>query len=414
MSAKLEALGPTRQRYWAGALGLACMAYAGYASLATFFGPAEEEPLLAGVTIDKLPQALTALPPTEASALIARQRTRLSAEPLDRTAALNLAMLYSATGEQRRADDLLAATANLSLRDGRAQLMALPVMARAGDIASALRSGDALLRTYPALSNDIFPILLPLVSDERAVPRITEALALSPPWRSQFLEWLSHRANQPQLAYQLLSALKKTDAGPSRPEMQALIRHYLQMEDFQTAYFIWLDSLSEPELRKVRNVFDGDFDLPLVPQDSLYFDWYPIDSGTIRISSEPKFSSGTENVLVIDFYNNFKPANPLYQYLRIAPGRYNLTGLFKADNLQTVSGLVWRIWCVEGSHELIATSPALVGTLDWTSFEASLEVPENCSTQVLKLEMKSPAILDQRISGRAFYDNLKLTSLVPN
>jgi hypothetical protein len=102
---------------------------------------------------------------------------------------------------------------------------------------------------------------------------------------------------------------------------------------------------------------------------------------------------------------------PIYQLLRLGPGKYIYSGEFKAENLKTESGLVWRIFCQEAGHELLATSATLSGTRQWDSFDVRFDVPPNCPTQVLLLRIWSPATLDQKISGRAYYDNLRITQL---
>jgi hypothetical protein len=145
--------------------------------------------------------------------------------------------------------------------------------------------------------------------------------------------------------------------------------------------------------------------------NSLHFDWNPNSNKSVETKVVPRANGSTDNVLRVDFVNNRDPVAPIFQSLRLAPGKYIYSGESKTEDLKTESGLVWRIWCLEGNEALLATSPRFSGTNQWDHFEVRFEVPSNCTTQRLALRMMSPAVLDQQISGYAYYDNLNITPL---
>jgi hypothetical protein len=405
--------GPAARSQTVSAKGWVCLACtalfvacAGYASVLGLLSRKPPPLLAADVAIDKLPAALKALPASERQSLILRERSWLAANSLNRGALVNLSLLYSADGQEKLAEDLAIAAAKLALRDGKAQAAALQVQLKRGDVADALYRLDALIRSKPEIQDALFATVLALTASKEGKGPVVELLARDPPWRQAFLGWAAEKSDKPQLAYQLISALKSADASPTNLEVQSLIRHYVNAGDHATAYFIWLDLLSEMELRKAGNVFDGGFDLPM---DSLYFGWTLSHSKSVETKIVPRANGSPDNVLLVDFVNNRDPAVPIFQFVRLAPGKHIFSGDFKAEALATESGLVWRILCLDGPKNILATSAALSGNKQWDHFELRFEVPPSCTTQQLYLGMLSAAVLDQKVSGRAYYDNLSIT-----
>jgi hypothetical protein len=383
----------------------ALLLYASYAAVIQVQQAGPRPFVRPGIGIDKLPQMLAGLQPAERQALIARERAVLASEPLDRAAVERLSLLFSADGDAKRGDDMTIAASTRALRDAGAQARALPLKLQRGDIGGALTALDALIRAEPDARLQLFATLASVAKNEAAMEPLVRLLAEDPPWRSDFLNWTAGKSGQPDLAYRIISALKPTKAAARSSEMQILLRHFLDQKDYGTAYFIWLDLLSEPELRKTGNLFDGGFDLPF---SSLYFSWTQNRALSVETRRAPRANASADNVLRVDFMSNRAQVAPIYQYLRLAPGRYIFSGDAKAENLLTDSGLSWRIQCIEGAKLELASSPALSGDGPWDHFETRVDVPENCVTQRLLLGARSDAVLDQQVSGTALYDNLSI------
>jgi hypothetical protein len=399
---------PSAWHYVCWAAGAALLAYGVFGAAATFLR-GDAPPLLGpSVTIDKLPDALKALPPPQRQQLIAREQDALARDSLDRDALINLSLLYGADGQQKRAEDLAIAAANRALRDSKAQAVALQLQLKRGDVEGALYRIDALLRTTPDAKDQLFATLIEIAGRTENAAPVVKLLALNPPWRTDFIDWAAEKSGQPQMAYQLVGGLKSSQAPPTLTEMQSVLRHYIVAKDYATGYFIWLDLLSETELRKAGNVFDGGFDLPFAP---LFFSWTLGAKSSVETQIVPRANGSSDNVLRVDFVDNRENVLPISQYLRLAAGKYIFSGDSKAENLLTDSGLAWNIRCIDGDGRSLASSNALSGNKQWDHFEARFEVPAGCTTQMLALRMVSPAVLDQKISGQAFYDNLTVTPL---
>jgi hypothetical protein len=124
----------------------------------------------------------------------------------------------------------------------------------------------------------------------------------------------------------------------------------------------------------------------------------------------PRGPGSVDKVLRVEFASARTAYNSFYQLLNLAPGSYVLAGESKADNLETPVGLVWRINCASQSVDVLGTTKPISGNLQWSTFEASFEVPEEgCRTQSLRLQVNATAILDTQISGQAQFDNFVIS-----
>jgi hypothetical protein len=390
----------------AAALGLALLAYA---SIATFLYDGRDRLPADATSIETLPEALKKLSAADRQVLIAAEQNKLAREPLDRAALRNLSYLFAADGQAKRGQELMTAAADSAMRDSIAQANALPVMLEKGDFVRAVKSLDALLRTNPQSGETLYPVVSQLAEQSQSRQQVINVLTTTPPWRLAFLEWLAGKGGRPQTAHDILSGLKATDAPPTGWEVLSLLRHFLSAKDYETAYFMWLDMLSEEKIRKAGNIFDGGFSLPLAPP-WLYFSWTATPSASVNINSVPRSTGSTDNVLRIDFVNNRDKVAPMQQFLRLSPGSYVYSGEMRTDNLRAEAPLGWQLYCLEGDRgqiSFIETKPKLP---TWDRFETRFEVPQGCATQLLTLRISSSATLDQKISGSVFYDNLAIVS----
>jgi hypothetical protein len=338
--------------------------------------------------------------------LVQKQNSILANNPFDKTALTNLRLLMIADNKTEQADRLIKEAAALSLRDGQAVIDALSLQIKSGDYSAAFRGIDALLRTEAAPSEKLYEVLAGLSANPNVKSELVQLLASEPPWRVKFLNWAAQNSDRPDLAYDIMTELKSRNVPLIHWEIMVLVRRYIVNKQFESAYYVWLSLLPEYQLSKVRNIFDGNFDLPL---SSFFFDWTPIPSDGIAVDTIPRSQGNNDKILRVQFQNDRKTVNPVYQLLRLSPGQYVFSGSYRSENLQSQDTLVWRITCIEGPHAEIASVPSSPGTNPWQGFETEVDVPEDCPTQKLSLEMRSNATLNQKISGTSYFDNLQIT-----
>ena len=217
---------------------------------------------------------------------------------------------------------------------------------------------------------------------------------------------LVERAKSPATSYGVLASLRSSPSPPTAAELRQLLTKLIANRDYETAYFVWLDFLSEVDLRKAANIYDGNFELNA---QNLLFGWNFEKLKNTDIRIVPRSTSSTDRMLRVEFLNTRDRFAHVWQLLRLAPGNYDFTGEMKADRLATEVGLVWRIYCLGESERPIAATHRLFTASTWAQFETFFEIPkENCPAQRLRLEVDSKAALDQLITGQVYFDNLQL------
>jgi hypothetical protein len=345
------------------------------------------------------------MPSIERNRLIVGQQLILQSEPLNKTAIINLSLLFRSADQNELANKLIKSASALSLRDSKLAVSALQLHIQSGEFIAALTSIDALLLTHNGSTQELFSTLASLTSNPLAKTELVYLLAHSPPWRIPFLNWLAQNSDRPELAFDLLTELKSGKARISHWEVMVLVRRYIVDKRFDTAYFVWLSLLPDYQLREVRSIFDGEFDLPL---SSFFFDWTVVAGTGVSVDTIPRTEGSYDKVLRVQLKNDRDIVGPIYQLLRMPRGKYVFTGSYNSWNVKTESGLIWRIRCVEGDQAELAIVPISTGSNQWERFQIGVDVHDSCPTQKLSLEMRTSAVLDQKISGIAYFDSFQI------
>jgi tetratricopeptide (TPR) repeat protein len=348
---------------------------------------------------------LKSLTNEQQSELFARQKRQLVQEPLISRTLLNLGLLYALNGETVKSNDIALRTAERSYRETAAQIAAASLSLSRKDFKGALEHVDAAIRTAPAQSEDFFKIISSIATTPEGLNAVVGKLVTTPPWRADFFISVSKMPKQQSLLYQLFTGLRDRKTEVSGDELQTLLDSEFAIKEYETAYFVWLDFLSAVELRKVGNIFDGQFDLPIRGQ---YFGWniVPMANGDISVGVR----DGTANNLALSMNLDsarVEGAN-VFQYLRLEPGPYHLASETKTENFKSSAGLMWRVHCVEDGH-VIGQGSAITDAPTWSTYAFDFTVPDDqCQTQQLMLLAASRAALDQTMSGRISFDSFNI------
>jgi hypothetical protein len=332
----------------------------------------------------------------------------LISEPLNLETLKKLVIYWAAAGERARSDRLALILAQRSFRDIEVQAMALDIALQHQDHGQAVRILDRILRTKAGSEERLFPLLKSMAENPDARQHLAEALAGNPPWRSSFMIDLANNGN-PLAASELISLLKSTDVPVQPRELKPLIARLLAEASYEKAYYLWLDGLPTQDLKKVGLVFDGGFESH---NRNLSFDWTIQKRKNVDVRIVSKGNSQADNALLVDFANSTSPFADVSQILYLGHGSYRFEGDSKTENLQNERGLVWQITCLDPAGHALATTAAQTGTNEWRTFAVDFTVPAaRCPMQRLILLLDAKAVLDRRISGRVWYDNLKISNL---
>lgn len=361
------------------------------------------------ITPDQIKTQFTGMTGAERTAKLDELRARLAAEPLDRRVLSEISLLLALEGDSKSAEQLTLVAADRSLRDPAALGQALNILLQRGDAEKSLALMDGLIRARPKLADTLFDQMLAIAAASReGEAQVAKLMASNPPWRMGLVTKAASKADNATGIYRLLQALKDTPSPAADNEVRLLLAALVKAKNFAQAYYVWLDMLNAEALTFAGNVYDSGFE---AQPRSLFFDWSIVRTRTVEVKTTQRATGSADSVLRVDYVGNRTNVASALQYVRLAPGNYIFSGDQKSEGLKTEGGINWQLSCVEGGGGVLARSPKLSDTSQWTRFDVKLTVPANCTTQLLALVAVSTAKLDQQVSGSALFDNISITAI---
>lgn len=340
------------------------------------------------------------------------QRTELEIllqEPLSADSLRNLVVLYGLSKNKEMQQQLALQISKYSKRNTAAQLTTIDILLSRRKFDEALVEIDALLRARTQTANLILPSLVRLSLDKEGGAALARSLKSDPPWRSQLFSYALQNDAEGNAPLAILNALRKAKADVRAEEITGLIGTLITANKIEKAYFIWLDFLPEADLRLVGRVFDGGFERD--PKNA-YFDWTIAPRQNAKISIAARVGKAKDRNLTIDFFDDKGFFANVFQYLQLAPGRYEASFEFMAQRLRAEQGLVWVARCSDWAE--LGRSQKLQSAAPWQTYSFTFEIPETgCNSQYLRLESASAAELDTRISGQVFFDSIEIAPVTP-
>jgi hypothetical protein len=367
--------------------------------------PDLKDPLPDGLSGQALVEHLNALDSAGISALEAHALQKLGRNAMDPDALQYLGIAAGLRKDTARQETLALAAARLTLRDPRIQMTAVNIALKARKYDDALRAMDGLLRARPELLSQFVPVLSDLISSDDAVSSVARTVAQMPAWRPALMAELFKQPDGWQLAYRLANAQRQIGSEPIPGEMRQILTALIKSGAFEQAYFIWLDSLDPSALSRVRDVFDGGFELE--PRN-LFFDWTVAKTRNSAASVVARPGSTSDRALRIEFAGHQGFYSGVFQYLRLPPGQHVLHHEVLVQSLEASRGLVWRVSCLE-TGKLIAESAEIIATGPWMDVSTVFTVPAGqCDSQSLTLQTFARSGLDTKLNGVLYFDDVSV------
>ena len=348
--------------------------------------------------------AIKAMPDNEVEAMRQRQIADFIHAPLESTALDPLLLVDDVKGSREETARWTTVMADRTLRDVPMQLSAIQYALARNDYAEVFHRYDALIRTQVSARPQFYAAIDQILAIPAARDDFAKTLGSDPPWRTEFLNDAFRGKLPAESSYRLLTLLKVTPNPPQQGELAELINRLLSEKLDDTAYFVWLDFLSDADIKKAHALFDGGFDLP--PRN-LFFDWTMNQQSGAEARIIERAVGSSDRVLRVQFTSFQGFYGSVQQFTRLTPGSYVLRGQEKAEDMHATAGLSWILRC-RNNTELGRSKPTLVET-DWSEFQFSFEVPaEGCPTQFLRLESASRLVADQNVSGTLYFDDMAI------
>jgi tetratricopeptide (TPR) repeat protein len=276
---------------------------------------------------------------------------------------------------------------------------------RAGDFAAAFSALRRVLLYAPELRNAVFALAW------RAAEGDQIRSQLLPPQADVLLDYLGFLAatNRVEEAEQIWTVLLKLQ--PPFPPQRAFPYLDLLMKTRRTdklrAAWTHLYPFPTPPGEYVTN---GGFE-----QDvwNAGLDWHVYQPEGARAAIEPGLCRSGHHAMVIRFDGTQNiHFSHVFQFVVVEPDRrYRLTAWVQAGGLTTDSGPQIELFDLDAPQRLRWTTPAVVGTADWT--ELSLEFHAGPQTRILMLRVtRLPSRrLDNRIVGTFRLDDVSLRQM---
>ncbi len=327
-------------------------------------------------------------------------------DPLSYRALALLARLAEWSGDPARADALLRLAAARTRQDVALQAGFIQLQLRTGDLAGALDSLDGVMRSNRPIQPAFLTTLAELAADPGFRARLVARLGTEPPWRTEFFRFLMAQPESRVLLERLFQEMSAAGTPPAKRDIQFYVQQLVAKQDYARAIKVWRsrpDAAAEAPL-----LVNGDFEHEPVDKP---FDWQLQSSSNAEIRIVPSSDPVSGQALRISFAGGRLRVQPVSQLLALAPGSYELSWRARAQDLETMFGLLWEVRCVWPKDTRLARSPPLKGTRPWSEFSLSVTVPQtDCPAQTLQLRIEAPASLDQEIQGQIWFDDLSIRS----
>jgi hypothetical protein len=336
----------------------------------------------------------------------------LRQNPGEVAALLMLARQLQAEGDSAAASRALRAALELAPLESGTLSLAADHFLRQGDPA-AIEMLARLAEHYPGLRERVFPVLVEAIASGRHRPALDAILRRDPSWLGSFIA--DSCARGVDLAVVMPALLRRSASGKAAPnEVACAVERLRSSGRWDQAYQLWLNTLPRERLAEVGFVFNGGFDfLPLAGG----FDWI--------LQARPEREAGHAAQLVqapgaagrrmlrVTYNGRRQSGVPAQQYLALAPGRYELSGLGRPEAIKAARGIHWTLRCVEAGRPqaVFASSERFLGSSEWRRFSVEVRVAGSCPGQLLQLEPVGDDGAVAFVSGAAWFDELRLRRL---
>jgi tetratricopeptide (TPR) repeat protein len=328
----------------------------------------------------------------------------LVAHPFEGRALRLLGAVAEQQGNRDRAYALMRRAVATTPRESAAQFWLAINALIDQDLDAALQRLDRLLRFEPATHRDVFPILATIALNPVGVGALSQYLVAAAPWRSEFMSRLVGQADSSADVARLYRAIAKAGGEISESELDLLANRLLTRREWPQLRKLLLARSPESASRLLEDAgFDGIGRGPL-----LGWSVAKVPGADVLMAAP----AGADNLaLRLVFHDRRVAFRHVSQILLLRPGRYQLSGRVRLDDLRTALGLGWNLSCIESSAAL-GKSERLLGNSEWRAFGFAFAVPEtNCGAQLLQLVLDARIAAEQQVVGEAWFDDFHIQPL---
>ncbi|MER8504123.1 hypothetical protein [Mesorhizobium sp. M0204] len=317
-------------------------------------------------------------------ALLARARGALAFDLADARLYSLIAEIKYRQGKKDEAYQLFDQARKLSKTEIHSLQRSISRAVETGDVSGAVGEIDILLRRWPEQFSAVAEGMPKILSSPDGYQAVLTAIQAEAPWRANLFAVLSKTPERLDLANRLLLDLTASPAPPRPSELSAVITGYIRQKEYESAYRLFLFSLSDQERKLGGYIFNGTFK-PVA--SGRPFNWQLRDQSGLEITfATSDHAVQGEGGATVRFLNTPVKSTALEQYIELPPGSYKISLVASARNLKLPKELFWSVRCVDPPRE-IARLNIPEGTYNRQKLAQNFSVgPASCPLQLLRLQ----------------------------
>jgi hypothetical protein len=247
-----------------------------------------------------------------------------------------------------------------------------------GEVATATRYFDLLLRRWRAFATEIASLAHAFVAEPEGASALKMALARDPVWRAAVVrELLTQTAGTRFVADLLMTSESRTRYWSN--DLASTISRLISIGSPGEAYALFQQTLAPDEASLAGYVFDPGFTRPAGRRG---FEWTAVNTSTVDASLPAGSTNAGLRIRFLDSPARLgRPAQTLY----LPPGDYRLSTTAEGTALALPRSLYWRLTCA-GRRDEVARLDLPEGTYAGRTVSADFSIAADCALQTLALE----------------------------
>lgn len=341
-------------------------------------------------------------------------RRSFSENPASSFPLLALARDAQSADEQDRASALIEMAVKITPTSPRIQIAAGYYWADMGDIETGMKYWSRALETTPDVFQELFPILLSLVEEPRAIGLFRPFAESPPSWWKRFFQEVSGRARNLEAVRVLFAYRRAAEDAPLTPAERNYYVERLQREGRITeAYLVWKDGLDKDERAHLGILYNGNFE---IEPTNTGFDWHIRNTDHVVVRTEATAGVDGKEALHLIFKDKERRYQHIYQPLSLQSGAYRVSGAVRTDSLNSKAGLnkgglKWVVYCLFPETANLGESEHFVGTSEWREFSFVVRVPSECTAQEIRLVSAGARQFEYEMTGGIWFDDISMSKV---
>ena len=180
-------------------------------------------------------------------------------------------------------------------------------------------------------------ILVSVLANDPAIrPSLVQKLGSKPGWAADFLKAYPRLTKVPSRLSDIVGLAKSAGYRIDRALLSSYMTRLIRGGQYDSAYYVWLQTLTEEQLSTLPPVYNGGFEQKLTGAP---FDWLINAQAGVEAGIEHADGKRMGKVLWLRFMGDRVQPKQVSQFVRLTPGTYLLSGDYRFREFVSSRGL---------------------------------------------------------------------------